>query len=149
MAKEKTFVMIKPDGVQRGMMGEVITRLERKGLKMVAARFLLIDRSLAEKHYEEHREKPFFTDLVQFVTSSPVLAMVWEGENAIAVVRRLMGSTNPQEAAPGSIRGDFGLNLTMNILHGSDSASSAQREIALYFSEDDVCTYERAAASWV
>ena len=125
--------MVKPDGVRRGLVGEVIGRLERKGLLLEAMRMLTIDRELAETHYAEHVERPFFADLVEFITSGPVVAMQWGGESAIAVARTLMGDTNPVDAAPGTIRGDFGLEITHNIVHGSDSPASAERELSLFF----------------
>ncbi len=125
--------MVKPDGVRRGLVGEVIGRLERKGLLLEAMRMLTIDRELAETHYAEHVERPFFADLVEFITSGPVVAMQWGGESAIAVARTLMGDTNPVDAAPGTIRGDFGLEITHNIVHGSDSPGSAVRELSLFF----------------
>ena len=125
--------MVKPDGVRRGLVGEVIGRLERKGLLLEAMRMLTIDRELAETHYAEHVERPFFADLVEFITSGPVVAMHWGGESAIAVARTLMGDTNPVDAAPGTIRGDFGLEITHNIVHGSDSPASAERELSLFF----------------
>jgi len=130
---QSTFVMVKPDGVRRGLVGEVISRLERKGLRMVQARLLTIDRALAERHYAEHVDKPFFADLSAFITSGPVLAMEWQGEEAVAVARTLMGATDPKQAAPGTIRGDFGLITTENIVHGSDSPASAERELELFF----------------
>lgn len=131
---EHTFVMVKPDGVRRGLVGEVIGRLERKGLQLVRMRMLTIDEDLAGRHYAEHASKPFFADLVAFITSGPVVAMEWSGPGAIGVARTLMGPTNPAEAPPGTIRGDFGTVLTENIVHGSDSADSASREIGLFFS---------------
>jgi nucleoside-diphosphate kinase len=130
---QSTFVMVKPDGVRRGLVGEVISRLERKGLRLVRARLLTIDRALAERHYAEHLDKPFFADLAAFITSGPVLAMEWQGEEAVAVARTLMGATDPKQAAPGTIRGDFGLATTENIVHGSDSPASAERELRLFF----------------
>ncbi len=133
MATEHTFVMIKPDGVARGLVGEVISRLERKGLRLEKIRMLHIDEDLARRHYAEHVEKPFFPDLLEFITSGPVVAMEWSGESAIAVCRTLMGATNPREAAPGTIRGDFGLEVTENLVHGSDGPESAARELALFF----------------
>ena len=125
--------MVKPDGVRRGLVGEVIGRLERKGLHLEAMRMLTIDADLAQRHYAEHAERPFFDDLVEFITSGPVVAMQWSGESAVAVARTLMGETNPVEAAPGTIRGDLGLELTQNIVHGSDSLASAERELSLFF----------------
>ncbi len=130
---ESTFVMVKPDGVERGLVGKVISRLERKGLRLEAMRMMQIDEDLARRHYEEHAGKAFFADLVAFVTRGPVVVMKWSGEGAIDVVRSLMGSTNPRDAAPGTIRGDYGLELTQNIVHGSDSPESAERELQLFF----------------
>jgi nucleoside-diphosphate kinase len=134
---ESTFVMVKPDGVRRGLVGEVIGRFERKGLTLRRMRMLTIDEDLAGRHYAEHTEKPFFADLVAFITGGPVVAMEWEGEEAVAVARTLMGTTNPREAAPGTIRGDFGIEITENIVHGSDSPDSAARELALFFASAD------------
>ncbi|MDJ0497515.1 MAG: nucleoside-diphosphate kinase [Acidimicrobiia bacterium] len=133
MAVERTFLMVKPDGVRRGIVGEVISRFERKGLKLEKMRMLEIDEDLAGRHYAEHTEKPFFGDLVEFITSGPVVAMQWSGEGAVAVARTVMGPTNPAEAPPGSIRGDFGIIMTNNIVHGSDSVASADRELGLFF----------------
>lgn len=133
MAVEHTFVMVKPDGVRRAVVGEVISRFERKGLKLEKMRMLLIDEELAGKHYAEHTEKPFFGELVEFITSGPVVAMEWSGEGAVAVARTLMGATNAAEAAPGTIRGDFGLIMAENIVHGSDSPASGGRELGLFF----------------
>lgn len=130
--------MLKPDTVERQLTGELIRRIEAKNLKIVAMKMMRIERQLAETHYGEHRGKPFFRELVEFVTSKPVIAMIVEGPNAISVVRTLMGATNPFNAAPGTIRGDFGLDLTKNLIHGSDSAESAQREIALFFEENEI-----------
>ncbi len=133
MVAEDTFVMVKPDGVRRGLVGEVIGRLERKGLGLEHIRRLVISEKTAKTHYGEHVDKPFFGDLVEFITSGPVVAMWWSGESAVTVARTLMGTTNPVEAAPGTIRGDLGLILTENIVHGSDSVESAQRELDLFF----------------
>ena len=133
MAHEHTYVMIKPDGVARGLVGEVVSRMERKGLNLEKMRMLTIDEELAGRHYAEHTEKPFFPDLVQFITSGPVVAMEWSGEGAVGVARTLMGTTNPAEAGPGTIRGDFGLEITFNIVHGSDSVESAERELEIFF----------------
>ncbi len=146
---ERTFVMIKPDGVERGVIGEVISRLERKGLKIVAMKMLKIEDSLAKEHYAEHKEKPFFDALVSYITSGPVVAMVVEGKNVIKVVRTLVGATNPIEANPGTIRGDFGMDLGRNIIHASDSEKSAQREISLFFNPDEILSYERAIDKWI
>ena len=133
MAIENTFLMVKPDGVARGLIGEVVSRFERKGLKLERARVLTIDEALASRHYAEHVDKPFFGELVAFITSGPVFAMEWSGESAVSVARTVMGPTNPAEAPPGSIRGDFGLIITENIVHGSDSQASAERELDIFF----------------
>ena len=130
---ERTLVLVKPDGVARGLVGEVLGRLERKGYRIVAARLFTLERATAEEHYGEHRDKPFFGDLVAFITRSPLVAMVVEGPDAYKVVRTLMGTTNPREAAPGTIRGDLAIELTENLVHGSDGPESAAREIALFF----------------
>lgn len=130
---EHTFVMVKPDGVRRRLVGEVVSRLERKGLTLERMRMLTIDEGLAGRHYAEHTEKPFFGELVSFITSGPVVAMEWSGPDAVAIVRTLMGPTNPASAPPGTLRGDFGTIITENIVHGSDSPTSAEREISLFF----------------
>lgn len=133
MSVENTYVMVKPDGVARGLVGEVVGRLERKGLTLVNMRMLTIDAELAGRHYAEHTDKPFFPELVSFITSGPVVAMEWSGESAVVVARNLMGVTNPLDAAPGTIRGDFGLVITENLVHGSDSTESAARELDIFF----------------
>ena len=133
MSVEHTFVMVKPDGVQRGLVGNIIARFEQKGLVLENLRMLTIDEGLAGRHYAEHVDKPFFADLVAFITGGPVVAMEWSGEGAIGVARTLMGPTNPAEAPPGTIRGDFGLFITTNIVHGSDGPESAARELGLFF----------------
>ncbi|HKZ30161.1 MAG TPA: nucleoside-diphosphate kinase [Acidimicrobiia bacterium] len=132
---EKTFIMIKPDGVERGLVGEVIARLERKGLRLEKIRSLHIDEATARLHYAEHTGKTFFVELVEFITSGPVVATEWSGESAVSVARTLMGATDPKQAAPGTIRGDFGLIVTNNIVHGSDSPQSAERELEIFFPE--------------
>jgi nucleoside-diphosphate kinase len=129
----RTLVLVKPDGVRRGLVGEVIGRMERKGLTLVGGRFFTIDEDLASKHYAEHTEKPFFADLVAFITSGPVMALAVEGPDAVKVVRTLMGPTNPVEAPPGTIRGDYGIEITQNLVHGSDSPESGKRELSLFF----------------
>ena len=134
----RTFAMVKPDGVEKGLVGEIISRFEKKGLKIVALKIIKITPELAEKHYSEHKGKPFFADLVNFITSGPVAAMVLEGENVIPTVRTMMGATNPQDAAPGTIRGDFALTIDENIIHGSDSPESAMREIGIFFKEEEI-----------
>jgi nucleoside-diphosphate kinase len=136
LAVESTLVLIKPDALERQLAGEILARLERRGLGVRAARLLTVDRALADEHYAEHREKPFFGELVEFITSAPTLALVLEGESAISVVRTTMGATNPTDAAPGTIRGDLALAMPDNLVHGSDSSESARREIALWFRND-------------
>ena len=133
MALERTLVLVKPDAIRRALAGEIVARLERRGLELRAARLLTVDRSLAEEHYAEHTEKPFFGELVDFITSGPTLALVVEGEGAITTVRTTMGATNPADAAPGTIRGDLSLSMPDNLVHGSDSLESANREIGLWF----------------
>lgn len=133
MAIENTYVMVKPDGVARGLVGEVISRFERKGLTLGNLAMLTISEEMAGRHYAEHTDKPFFGELVEFITSGPVVAMEWSGESAVSVSRILMGGTNPAEAAPGTIRGDFGVVITHNIVHGSDSVESAERELSIFF----------------
>jgi nucleoside-diphosphate kinase len=145
---ERTLVLIKPDAIQRGLTGEIISRLERRGLRIVAMKMMRLDQSLAHRHYAEHREKPFFPSLVQFITSAPLIACVMEGPHAIEVVRQTMGATDPKKAAPGTIRGDLGLDITHNLVHGSDSPQTAQREIALFFQEDEILSYERDIDRW-
>jgi nucleoside-diphosphate kinase len=135
MASERTLVLVKPDGVRRGLAGEVISRFERLGLKLVAMRLLRVDEELASRHYAEHVDRPFYPELVSFITSGEVVAMVLEGESAIATVRKLMGPTDPADAPPGTIRGDYGLQITENIVHGSDGPESAVREVELFFPE--------------
>jgi len=137
MARQRTLVLIKPDAIQRGLAGEIVARFEARGLVLREARLLQVDRALAEEHYAEHKEKPFFGELLEFITSAPTLALVLEGEGAIALVRTTMGATNPADAAPGTIRGDLALSMPDNLVHGSDSPESAAREIALWFGADD------------
>jgi nucleoside-diphosphate kinase len=146
---EKTFIMVKPDGVQRGLIGEIIARFEKKGFQLVGAKLMTVSRELAEEHYAEHKERPFFGELVDFITSGPVFAMVWQGNNVIATARQMMGKTNPADALPGTIRGDFGVNVAMNIVHGSDSPTSAEREIALWFNDAEVNEYEKTINRWI
>ena len=148
---ERTFVMAKPDAVQRGLVGEIISRLEERGLKLVGAKFVQIDEELAHEHYAEHEDKPFFEDLVGFITSGPVLAMVWQGADATRQVRKMMGETDGREAAPGTIRGDYGLDMQNNLVHGSDheDPGANEREVDLFFDEDELVDYERADEVWV
>jgi nucleoside-diphosphate kinase len=138
MALERTLVLIKPDAVSRGLAGEILRRFENRGLVMRAGKLLTVDRELAEQHYAEHTEKPFFDELVEFITSAPTLAFVLEGEGAIAAVRSTVGSTNPADSAPGTIRGDLALSMPDNLVHGSDAPESAAREVALWFSDDEL-----------
>ena len=142
MAIERTLVMVKPSAVARGLIGEVISRLERRGLRLRACKMLLVDEALARRHYAEHEGKPFYEELVQFITSGPVFAMVVEGPFAIKLVRTIMGATDPLEAAPGTIRGDYTIDRKRNVVHGADSPEAAEREIALYFDESELLTYE-------
>ncbi|MBS3814788.1 nucleoside-diphosphate kinase [Candidatus Bipolaricaulota bacterium] len=145
---ERSLVLLKPDAIQRGLIGELIGRLEDKSLKISAMKLMNVSEDLARRHYEEHLEKDFFSDLFEFITSSPIVAMMVEGEQAIEVTRRLMGATNPFEAEPGTIRGDYGLDLTKNLIHGSDSAESAKREIDLFFDEEEILSYELTEKKW-
>ena len=146
---ERTFIMIKPDGVQRGMIGEIVSRFERKGFKVVGAKFMQVSRELAEAHYSQHSERPFFGELVDFITSSPVFAMVLEGNNIITAARVMMGATNPVDANPGTIRGDLAVSIGMNMIHGSDSSESAEREINLWFDAKELTSYDLANGKWV
>ncbi|MDG5774990.1 nucleoside-diphosphate kinase [Haloarculaceae archaeon H-GB2-1] len=148
---ERTFVMVKPDGVQRGLVGDIISRFEDRGLTLVGAKFMQIDQDLAEEHYGEHEGKPFFDGLVDFITSGPVMAMVWEGQDAVRQVRGMMGETDPAESAPGTIRGDYGLDLGRNVIHGSDheDEGSNEREIDLFFDEDELVEWERIDETWL
>ena len=149
MAMERTYLMVKPDGVQRGLVGEIMSRFEKKGLKLVAAKLMVIPKETAEKHYAEHKDKKFFPSLISYITSGPVFAMVWEGENAVQVCRNIMGKTNPQEPAPGTIRGDYCMVTGVNIIHGSDSPESAAREIGIFFRPEDLVDYKRDSDKWI
>lgn len=146
---EQTFVAIKPDGVQRGLAGEIISRFEKKGFTLVAMKLLHIRKELAEKHYGEHKGKPFFNGLVSFITSGPVVVMVWEGKDAINTIRKMMGKTNPLEADTGTIRGDFGIDIGHNVVHGSDSAESAKREIGLFFNDGELVNWKKDLDKWI
>ncbi|WLR53097.1 nucleoside-diphosphate kinase [Bacillus tianshenii] len=146
---EKTFLMVKPDGVQRNLIGEIVSRFEKKGFQLVGAKLMTIPQELAEEHYGEHKEKPFFGELTGFITSAPVFAMVWQGEGVIATARQMMGKTNPADAASGTIRGDYGLTVGKNVIHGSDSPESAEREINLFFDEKELNTYDKHMDKWV
>ena len=146
---ERTYCMIKPDGVQRNLTGEIISRFEKKGIKIVALKMLQITQPLAETHYGEHQGKPFFNDLVSFITSGPVVAMVLEGEGVIAMVRGMMGATNPKDAATGSIRGDYAMTIDKNVIHGSDGPESAEREINIFFAPNEILTYNKTGQEWI
>jgi nucleoside-diphosphate kinase len=146
---ERTLVIIKPDGVQRGLIGPIITRLERRGLKITAMKMIQMDYDLAQRHYAVHKGKPFYERLLEYITSAPVVVMVVEGKETIEVVRRTMGATNPMEAAPGTIRADYGLEIGLNLVHGSDGAETAAFEIPLFFNEDDILSYSRDTDRWI
>lgn len=146
---EKTFIMLKPDAVQRGLVGEIIARFEKKGFKLAGMKLIQVDRALAEAHYAEHRGKGFFEPTVTYIMSSPVVAMVWQGKNGVALARELMGSTKPVEANPGSIRGMYGMDISRNIIHGSDSVTSAEREIAIYFKPEELIEYPKVGEEWL
>ncbi|UCB57939.1 MAG: nucleoside-diphosphate kinase [Thermoplasmatales archaeon] len=149
MEKQRTFVMVKPDGVQRGLIGDIINRFEKKGLKIVAMKMVSVNKELAEKHYGLHKGKPFFDPTVKYITSSPVVAMILEGYNAIDLVRTMMGKTNPIDAASGSIRGDFGQFIGRNIVHGSDGTDTAEMEINLWFKPEEISNYIKIDEKWL
>ena len=146
---ERTFVMVKPDGVQRNLIGEVIGRFEAKGFTLVGLKMIQVSRELAEQHYDVHKEKPFFSSLVDFIISAPVVAMVWEGESVVSAARKIIGATNPLTAEPGTIRGDYGVSIGRNLIHGSDAVETAQREIGLWFKEEEVVSWESIRLSWL
>ena len=146
---ERTLVLVKPDGVQRGLVGEVVGRLERRGLHLVGLKLMAVERELAERHYAEHRERPFFETLIDFISSSPVVAMVWEGPQVVSLVRSIMGPTNPASAPPGTIRGDLAVEIGQNVVHGSDSPARAEEEVALFFAPSELVRWERAGGSWI
>ena len=146
---EQTLVLVKPDGVQRGLIGEIVGRLEKRGLKLVGLKLMQVDEGLAHRHYGEHVDRPFFPGLVSFITSGPVVAMAWEANNAVEIVRSTMGSTNPAAAGPGTIRGDFGVDIGRNLIHGSDSTESAGRELALFFQPGEILSYNRSNDGWI
>jgi nucleoside-diphosphate kinase len=146
---ERTLVLVKPDAMQRGLAGEILHRLERRGLRIAGLKLLQVDRALAERHYGEHVGKPFYEGLVGYITACPIVAAVFEGTDAVESVRSTMGKTNPRDAAPGTIRGDFGLEIGRNLIHGSDSPDSAEREVALFFAATELQTYERGIDKWV
>jgi len=146
---ERSLVLIKPDAIQRGLAGVIINRLERRGLKIVAMKMLQMDQTLAQRHYAIHQGKAFFNDLVEFITSSPIIAAVFEGEKAVEAIRQTMGTTDPAKASPGSIRGDFGLDIQQNLVHGSDSAETAKQEIDLFFTPEEILDYPKEIDRWV
>ncbi|OGI10621.1 MAG: nucleoside-diphosphate kinase [Candidatus Melainabacteria bacterium RIFCSPLOWO2_02_FULL_35_15] len=146
---QKTFLAIKPDGVQRGFIGKIILRLEEKGFKLIGMKLMKVSNELAKKHYAEHKDKPFFKGLVDFIMSGPIVAMVWEGKNIITSLRKIMGKTNPLDADLGTIRGDFAVDIGKNVVHGSDSEESAKREIALFFKEEELITWEQDIQKWI
>jgi len=146
---ERTLVLVKPDGVQRGLVGEVIARFERRGLRLVAGKFMQVSQTLAETHYAEHKAESFYNDLISYITSGPVMAMVWEGPSAIAAVRQTVGSTKPLESAPGTIRQDYALEVGRNLIHASDKPETGQREVALWFKLEELVDWKRAVDAWV
>ena len=146
---ERTLVLVKPDGVQRGLVGEVICRLERRGLRLVAAKFLQVTQEMAETHYAIHKGKPFYSGLIEYITSAPVMAMVWEGPNAVAAVRQTMGATRPTEAAPGSLRHDFGLEIGRNLTHASDTVENSEKEVSLWFKPTEIVEWKRDTDRWI
>ena len=149
MTTERTLVLVKPDAVQRGLAGEIVGRLERTGLQIVGLKLMLISQDLASRHYAEHAEKPFYPGLVSFITSSPVVAVALEGLSAISTTRKIMGATNPVEAAPGTIRGDLGVDMGRNLIHGSANAEDAAREVALFFDDSELVSHDRATQPWI
>ena len=148
MHQERTFIAIKPDGVQRGFISEIIGRFERKGFKLVALKQLIPSKELAQKHYGVHKDRPFFSDLVDFISSGPVVAMVWEGEGVISSARKMIGATKPLEAEPGTIRGDLAINIGRNIIHGSDGSDTASFEIDLWFNNEEICDWDPSDSIW-
>lgn len=146
---ERTLILVKPDGVQRNLIGEIISRFERRGLKLVGMKFMQMSQSLAEKHYAVHKERPFFNDLVAYITSGPIVAMVWEGNDAINAARATIGATKPVDASPGTIRGDFGMEIGRNLVHGSDSPENGLKEANLFFREDELVSWKRDLERWI
>jgi nucleoside-diphosphate kinase len=146
---ERSFIMIKPDGVQRGLVGAIVSKFETKGFTLVGLKQMSVSRELAEAHYAVHKERPFFNSLVDYIISAPVVAMVWEGNGVIASARKLIGATNPLEAEPGTIRGDYGITIGRNIIHGSDAPETAQSEIKLWFSDSELCNWEPTVKPWL
>lgn len=146
---ERTLILVKPDGVQRGLAGEIINRFERRGLKMAGMKFMQMSQELAEQHYGIHKERPFYKSLVDYITSGPIVAMVWEGNNAVAAARSTIGATNPVESSPGSIRGDFGMEIGRNLVHGSDSPENAVNEVNLFFDASELVDWSRSTDGWI
>ncbi|HEY9866381.1 MAG TPA: nucleoside-diphosphate kinase [Candidatus Obscuribacterales bacterium] len=146
---ERTFIAIKPDGVQRGLVGEIIGRFEAKGFTLIGLKLVIASQELAERHYDIHKERPFFKDLVSFITSGPLVAMVWEGDGVVASARRIIGATNPLTAEPGTIRGDFAVSIGRNIIHGSDAIETAKREISLWFTDAELANWESTMKPWL
>jgi len=146
---EKTLVLVKPDAVQRGLIGEIIKRLENRGLRLIAGKFIQVSRELAEEHYGIHKEKPFYETLLDYITSAPVMAMAWDGPNAVAAVRQTMGATRPTEASPGSIRHDFGLEIGRNLTHASDTPENGELEVALWFTDQELLDWNRSLDPWI
>ncbi|MCH7983195.1 MAG: nucleoside-diphosphate kinase [Chloroflexi bacterium] len=149
MSTERTLVLVKPDGVQRGLTGEIVGRLERTGLQIIGMKLMMISEDLASRHYAEHTEKPFYRGLVSFITSSPVVALALEGPSAISTIRKVMGVTDPADAAPGSIRGDLGIDMGRNLIHGSANSEDAAREVTLFFDDSELISYDRATQPWI
>ena len=147
--KERTFIAIKPDGVQRGLVGQIISRFETKGFTLVGLKIMTVAKELAEKHYDVHKDKPFFPSLIEFITSGPVVAMVWKGEGVVASARKIIGATNPLTAEPGTIRGDYGISVGRNLIHGSDAIETAQTEINLWFKEEELVSWKPTLTSWI
>lgn len=146
---EKTLILVKPDGVQRGLIGEIIARFERRGLKLAGMKFMQMSEELAGRHYEVHKERPFYGSLVEYITSAPIVAMVWMGNDAIAAARATIGATKPVDASPGTIRGDFGMEIGRNLVHGSDSPENGDREASLFFNDDELVDWSRVTESWI
>ena len=146
---ERTLVLLKPDSVQRNLSGELINRIEKIGFKIIGLKLMILDQTKAHEHYKEHKTKPFFNDLVSFITSGPIIAIAFQGPDCVQKIRKIMGNTNPSDAAPGTIRGDFGISLSMNLIHGSDSTESAERELQIFFAESELVDYEKNIDKWI
>lgn len=146
---EKTLILVKPDGVQRGLIGEIVARFEKRGLQLAGMKFIQMSQTLAETHYQVHKERPFYNDLVSYIISGPVVAMVWQGNNAVKAARATIGATNPVEASPGSIRGDFGMEIGRNLVHGSDSPENGEKETSYFFDENELVAWDRDSNKWI